>query len=749
MNNPQLFNLVTVGVVLKPSLQKALQNSLSRRLRRVSKNTNTGSRTGRTVDYSQAHSNFIHNTFLNYKKHFTRNYLPLVGRVPSFHLNDIKPVRYWKLIAAMDSLASDSAKILFLKTLKKVTPNSTLKQLVRKKLRLLFLKKAKQASASTFNRSTQTTSPYNINTKRVRYNNVYRVFTKRVPTPHYILKWKTSYPLMFTNNTSENRSKKPQLDLTINNFLRPRLNRRTRRMSKVLFKRVKRYKLRNSRQNVLSARTTNSTRKQIKWLSTKARLRRNVTNVQPIRTKKHNKPFSPYKRRLKHYRNVPTLLTLGCAHGVAYYATKADGGHANSPQKNHRLNKKPLIVTQVNLRNLFQSFKARTSETHKTLQVMNAVRCDNSSPTVMTRTGKKFTFQNTGMFMNPLTILNQRNPFTYKFLFKKKIFSFLYPNEVRNSLMNRKKRITFYKLVYKIKHRAKTKPRHALSSFNKFFLNHYKNSLANSTHSRSTNSLFRPSAIDEHSLAYRNYTLSKDEIMYPENFKYRGQDLSFRWSEVKIPRVRFRPGYQRMWRRARTALKESLGLKFVYQQQLTRYLTRFYKGSNRYNFSQAEMSLNRVVMYSRLLPDNPTVNTFMSQKLIYLNGKVALSNSSILVPNDVVQLIVSMWYYITYRWISNWTLKRHKKFKKLVYRKGLAGRQKVMKLKKQRSYYTPNWIYLARYDISDVKPYLEVDYFTLSSVVLYEPFTTHYFAPDETPDFRPTIYRMYNWKYIT
>ena len=72
-----------------------------------------------------------------------------------------------------------------------------------------------------------------------------------------------------------------------------------------------------------------------------------------------------------------------------------------------------------------------------------------------------------------------------------------------------------------------------------------------------------------------------------------------------------------------------------------------------------------------------------------------------------------------------------------------------MKLKKQRSYYTPNWIYLARYDISDVKPYIEVDYFTLSAIVLYEPFQTYYFSPDEAPDFRPTIYRMYNWKYIT
>lgn len=161
------------------------------------------------------------------------------------------------------------------------------------------------------------------------------------------------------------------------------------------------------------------------------------------------------------------------------------------------------------------------------------------------------------------------------------------------------------------------------------------------------------------------------------------------------------------------------------------------------------MSMGRIIMYSRLLPDLPTINIFLKQKAIYLNGKAAYDINAILVPNDTIQLIVSMWYYIAYRWIANWTLKRGKKFKKLVYRKGLAGRQKVMKLKKQRSYYTPNWVYLARYDTSDVKPYLEVDYFTLSSVVLYEPFMTYYYTPDETPDYRPTIYRMYNWKYIT
>jgi hypothetical protein len=44
---------------------------------------------------------------------------------------------------------------------------------------------------------------------------------------------------------------------------------------------------------------------------------------------------------------------------------------------------------------------------------------------------------------------------------------------------------------------------------------------------------------------------------------------------------------------------------------------------------------------------------------------------------------------------------------------------------------------------------LEVDYLTLSTCVVYNPYLLHYFTPDDTPDWRSTIYRSYNWKYIT
>lgn len=185
------------------------------------------------------------------------------------------------------------------------------------------------------------------------------------------------------------------------------------------------------------------------------------------------------------------------------------------------------------------------------------------------------------------------------------------------------------------------------------FLKQYKISLQNKTGTKLLTQLFtqdKPSRLA--ALAHStlcNYVPSRDEILYDQNFSYRGVDLSFKRSEIKIPRVRFRPGYQRMWRSARNALKESMGLKFVYQQQLTKHLVRFYKNSNKYSFSRSEMTADRIIMYSRLLPDQPTINIFIDQNLVYLNGRLLYSLKTILVPNDLVQLAVSVWYYVAYR----------------------------------------------------------------------------------------------------
>jgi hypothetical protein len=117
--------------------------------------------------------------------------------------------------------------------------------------------------------------------------------------------------------------------------------------------------------------------------------------------------------------------------------------------------------------------------------------------------------------------------------------------------------------------------------------------------------------------------------------------------------------------------------------------------------------------------------------------------------NDFIQLVVTLWYYILSRWFLNLTIKRSKKFKRLVFRKNKPHQYRLSKNRKVRSSYIPNWIYTVYFDDMDTKPYLEVDYFTLSVFIITEPYLISYFRPDDILDLNKGIYLLYNWKYIT
>lgn len=699
---------------------------------------------------------FLHKLFNTYKSSFWKNMVPLVGNIPSYYLTDIKPIKSWKFLSVFPKSGDTDSTHVRLKSRTVKLRTSEFKQATCKRTRLRLVRKLLHNNVRT---PSVTQSIWNFKSLTRRLAK-FKPVLKRIQAPVYVSKWKTSYPLMFTGSIATNRLLRPKLDLTIKTFIQSRSNKRVRRFKKVLFRKIKRLNKFKQWVKFAAVRTRSCKRKLLTvLLKNRLKRRRGLITLTQSRRKlrivtSETKIFSPnWVNPRNSYIETKNLHLTGwdkslCSQ-TSPYCLRPIGFIQG-------LHSRILASTDSNPRNLIQlkhklnTMKVKLSEDS---QQVNSLFICNNHPYIRPRTNKNFIFRNFGVFLTTLILFNQKKPFSYKYLFKKKIFSFLYPNEVRNTLMIKKKKIVFYKLVYKLKHRSKQKVHYSFASFNKTFINHYKTSLQNKSNAPITRELFSKLSTAEpqpqNASSLINYIPSRDEILYDQNFIYRGVDLSFKRTEVKIPRVRFRPGYQRMWRSARNALKESMGLKFVYQQQLTRHLVRFYKNSNKYTFSRSEMSANKVIMYSRLLPDNPTVNIFIDQRLIYLNGRLLHTQQTILVPNDLVQLIVSIWYYVAYRWISNWTLKRHKKFKKLVYRKGLAGKHKIMKLKKQRSYYTPNWIYLARYDISDVKPFLEVDYLTLSMFVLYEPFITYSCTPDESPDFRPNIYRMYNWKYIT
>ena len=244
-------------------------------------------------------------------------------------------------------------------------------------------------------------------------------------------------------------------------------------------------------------------------------------------------------------------------------------------------------------------------------------------------------------------------------------------------------------------------------------------------------------------------SIVRNDVLY-DNEHSNGVHLLTSWErELFLKRIKFKPGYQRIWRKARAALADHLNMKPVYQQQITRRLSRFYRHAHQPAFIWSESTLGRTIIYSHLLPDFETINLFKDKEFIFLNGILISNLEAQTVPTDFIQLIISNWFYIYNRWIANTTLLRSQKLKRLIYRKSLARRYKVVKLRKQKSHYIPKWIKYSRFDYSDVKTYIEVDFLTMSAMIIYNPYIIDYTAPDSIIDMRGPIYRMYNWKYIT
>ena len=402
---------------------------------------------------------------------------------------------------------------------------------------------------------------------------------------------------------------------------------------------------------------------------------------------------------------------------------------SSSPSRKSKLTV-PCLHNLINLMN----FTPNQSAANTFLRLGTTYQT-NASPSRSTystsfQTSKVFTKHNTPFILSSNSIMLPYK-FTWKYslqrgyVIKKIFYSFLKPNELKKSVLNSRKKFVFNKTVGLLKlnkllfKRLLVTKRNVISFFrSNLFLNNPKHNM-----------------------------YSTDKLLLLSNKLARSKSYTTP-RELRIPRVRFKPGYQRLWRNFRLAFAESINFKYIYQQQLTRHLMRFYRKLNQTYFSFKEMSIKNIIIYSKLLPDSTTFDTFFNNELIFLNGR-ALKNKLLHVySNDFIQLEISNWYYIFSRWLSSFILKRNMRLKSLVFRKSLAGRYKVMKQVKQHSNYTPNWIFTTQYDFADIKPFIEVDFFTLSMFMLYDYNSLLYYSPGDIRVTRYNLLRLYNWKYI-
>lgn len=215
---------------------------------------------------------------------------------------------------------------------------------------------------------------------------------------------------------------------------------------------------------------------------------------------------------------------------------------------------------------------------------------------------------------------------------------------------------------------------------------------------------------------------------------------------TSIRRVKFKPGYMTIWRQARSMLQKIFHLSFKYQYKLTKYLSKLVKFVKFKIILFREMRLDNIVLKSRLIPDKTYTTFFIDKGLIYLNGTSCENGAVLLFMGDFVQMLINLKYYIVYRWLLNWSIKKKIKLKIKTRQKNSPARFNDEKI---RSFIFPDWILQNKNLIDDVSKFVEVDYFTLSIVILYEPFLLGDFNVYTLLTTKHHITNLYNWKYIT
>nr|AEV66668.1 rps4 [Oxytricha trifallax] len=212
-----------------------------------------------------------------------------------------------------------------------------------------------------------------------------------------------------------------------------------------------------------------------------------------------------------------------------------------------------------------------------------------------------------------------------------------------------------------------------------------------------------------------------------------------------IKKTKFKPGYSSMWRNYRNTLKISLNLKFKYQHQLTKYLLKFNKIIRNKLYLLFEMQLDNVLTLSKFFPDRNWSIFFIREGLVFINGFKVRNIFEQLFKNDFIQLVVSLKYYVVYRWLLNWQVIKKNRFKNKVHKK---LNFKNLSEDKQKSKNLPLWILKHKNIREDVTKYLEIDYFSLSFFILYEPLYLTDINPLSFLNVRFNVINLFNWKYI-
>lgn len=184
--------------------------------------------------------------------------------------------------------------------------------------------------------------------------------------------------------------------------------------------------------------------------------------------------------------------------------------------------------------------------------------------------------------------------------------------------------------------------------------------------------------------------------------------------------------------------------RFLYQKKVSRYVLKFYRFKVLEAVQNYEFNIILFLVRSWFALTPKIAENLINAGVVYINGVRITSKSITLFGGDILQLVVQRSYFLFHRWSSIFYRLRLSKFRYFANFWRLRGMRPYPKDTSRR---IPHWIIYYKIIIEEVPFYIELDFTSLSALLLKayvnNPAYYHYFSLRETPF---AAIRMYNWK---
>jgi len=236
------------------------------------------------------------------------------------------------------------------------------------------------------------------------------------------------------------------------------------------------------------------------------------------------------------------------------------------------------------------------------------------------------------------------------------------------------------------------------------------------------------------------------DSLYVADYPFYNSEDEFEPEPDKSLRIKFKPGYSIIWRRVRALFKEVFFLKFKYQHRLTTHLFLYEHNIFRNNmYKITDNNIHLLLIRNKFAFDLSWGRELLDNHYVFINGFMVTNPQIIVVKGDFVQLLVHIKYYMIIKWRHSAAIIKKTRAYRFAKRK---FRPKDVRVGADRNYNYPDWLLKLRFYDSEIPSFVEIDFFTLSFLVIYNPFVDSHTDPYVDYVGIPKVVRLYNWKYI-